>query len=119
MKKKLRPTINSSKPSFSTFLGLDPRLVKGLNNVGIKVPTNIQHDALPVLLQGQSGVIASETGNGKTLAFLLPALQKILSSINADGSRPFNHPLAVVVAPGRELAAQIKEVAETIGQVSH
>ena len=118
LQKKLQQTTKSSKPSFGAFVDLDPRLVKGLYNVGIKVPTNIQHDALPVLLKGQSGVIASETGNGKTLAFLLPALQKILSSMDSAldsvESRPHNHPLAVVITPGRELAAQIKDVAESI-----
>ena len=108
--------IKNSKPSFQDFPDLDNRLIEGLNKVGIRVPTNIQHDALPILLNGDSGLIASETGNGKTVAFLLPTLQKILKARQSqdDDSRKLNHPLAVVVTPGRELAAQIKEVAESI-----
>ena len=106
--------MRNSKPSFSDFSDLDSRLINGLNKIGIRVPTNIQHDALPSLLNGESGLIASETGNGKTVAFLLPALQKIMKVRATDSLRKFNHPLAVVVTPGRELAAQIKEVAESI-----
>ena len=67
------------KPSFKEY-GFDDRLLSALVRIGIKIPTNIQFDALPLLLSGKSGLIASETGNGKTVAFLLPTLQKILNS---------------------------------------
>ena len=69
----------SAKPSFKEY-GFDDRLLSALVRIGIKIPTNIQFDALPLLLSGKSGLIASETGNGKTVAFLLPTLQKILNS---------------------------------------
>ena len=104
------------KPTFEEF-DLDQRLVKSLKNIGIKTPTNIQYDSLPLLLSGESGLIASETGNGKTIAFLLPIIQKVLSTFEKTPhlrDRKFMSPLAVIVTPGRELAAQIKEVTEIL-----
>lgn len=105
----------ADKPSFDDF-ELDPRIVRALNCVGMRIPTNIQHDALPVLLQGKSGLVASETGNGKTLTFLLPIIQNVLKKMEPEEThgRKFNSPLAVIITPGRELAAQIKEVVGTI-----
>ena len=106
----------SAKPSFKEY-GFDDRLLSALVRIGIKIPTNIQFDALPVLLSGKSGLIASETGNGKTVAFLLPTLQKILNSYEVSpdlSNRKYMSPLAVIATPGRELAGQIKDVAEVL-----
>jgi len=106
----------SAKPSFKEY-GFDDRLLSALVRIGIKIPTNIQFDALPLLLSGKSGLIASETGNGKTIAFLLPTLQKILNSYEVSPdltNRKYMSPLAVIATPGRELASQIKDVAEAL-----
>jgi len=106
----------SAKPSFKEY-GFDDRLLSALVRIGIKIPTNIQFDALPLLLSGKSGLIASETGNGKTVAFLLPTLQKILNSYEVSPdltNRKYMSPLAVIATPGRELASQIKDVAEAL-----
>lgn len=63
----------------------------------------------PKVIAGDSCLISSETGNGKTLAFLLPALHQVLDwkLHGGDTNRPVNAPLVVIVSPGRELAAQI------------
>lgn len=104
------------KPSFKEY-GFDERLSQTLPKIGMKIPTNIQFDSIPVLLSGKSGLIASETGNGKTLAFLLPTIQKILNSYEKKpelSNRKYMTPLAVIATPGRELAYQIKEVTEAL-----
>lgn len=101
----------SDKPTFEE-LNLDTRLIKVLSSLGMKNPTNIQFEALPFLLAGKNSLIASETGNGKTLAFLLPIIQRILN--NPSPNRKYMSPLAVIATPGRELAAQIRDVAESL-----
>ena len=91
------------KPSFKEY-GFDERLSQTLPKIGVKIPTNIQFDSIPVLLSGKSGLIASETGNGKTLAFLLPTIQKILNSYEKKpelSNRKYMTPLAVIATPGR------------------
>ena len=91
------------KPSFKEY-GFDERLSQTLLKIGMKIPTNIQFDSIPVLLSGKSGLIASETGNGKTLAFLLPTIQKILNSYEKKpelSNRKYMTPLAVIATPGR------------------
>ena len=60
-------------------------------------------------------LIAAETGNGKTLAFLVPLLNQILYHKNAEETEAINSPYAVIVTPGRELADQVGAVAEGLG----
>ena len=98
---QIKQSLNE-KPTFETF-GLDSALVEALKIIGIKNPTNIQYDSLPPLLNGEDILIASETGNGKTLAFLIPTVQKILNCRDTPDykSRPFNSPLAVIASPGK------------------
>ena len=105
----------TQKPTFEGF-DLEPKLIEHLKNLGFKYPTNVQHDTLSPILNGRNVLIASETGNGKTLAYLVPTIQKILNfkSNPHMKKRPFNSPLAVIASPGRELSAQIKEVASMI-----
>lgn len=89
-------------------LGLNDLLAEKLAASGIAVPTDVQSKALPQLLAGKDGVLISPTGTGKTLAYLLPLLQKI------DGSR--RETQAVILAPTQELAMQIMREAEAYGQ---
>ena len=72
-------------------------------------------------MAGQSGILAAETGNGKTLAFLLPLVQRVLrlkeaiGQVESDRQLTYlNRPLAVVVAPSRELAHQIFQMAKDL-----
>jgi superfamily II DNA/RNA helicase len=89
-------------------LGLNETLAEKLAAVGISEPSEVQSQALPALLSGKDGVLVSPTGTGKTLAYLLPLLQKI------DGSR--RETQALVLAPTQELAMQIMREAELYGQ---
>ncbi|QJD84100.1 DEAD/DEAH box helicase [Cohnella herbarum] len=89
-------------------LGLNETLAEKLAAVGISEPSEVQSQALPELLSGKDGVLVSPTGTGKTLAYLLPLLQKI------DGSR--RETQALVLAPTQELAMQIMREAELYGQ---
>ncbi|MEP3390672.1 MAG: DEAD/DEAH box helicase, partial [Reichenbachiella sp.] len=83
-------------------LGLEPRLVDALTDLGIVKPTQIQQEAIPILLDSMQDFIGlAQTGTGKTAAFGLPLLQ----AVNEDS----NTCQAVVLAPTRELAQQIAE----------
>lgn len=88
-------------------LGLNKELTDRLALSGIEEPTDVQKQAVPELLSGKDGVLVSPTGTGKTLAYLLPILQKI------DGTR--RETQAVILAPTQELAMQIMREAETYG----
>ncbi len=103
----------SSKKSFSE-LGFDANVVEELKKAGFKRPTLIQGLSAGPLLNGDDTLVASETGNGKTIAFLAPLLHKVL--LEKSKERPLNSPLAAVVAPSRELAAQIYAVTQTMAQ---
>jgi superfamily II DNA/RNA helicase len=80
-------------------------LIAALNRLGITEPTPVQRAAIPVLLAGQDAILQSGTGTGKTLAYLLPLLQRV------RGEAAFT---AVVLAPSPELALQILRVVDLV-----
>jgi superfamily II DNA/RNA helicase len=84
-------------------LALDPRLLRSVQHLGFTQPTPIQQEAIPAVMVGKDLMVSSKTGSGKTLAYLLPMMQRLLKS------RPLapNDARALVLAPTRELAAQI------------
>jgi ATP-dependent RNA helicase RhlE len=84
-------------------LGLPAPLVKGVHAAGYTEPTPIQRRAIPLLLPGHDLVAAAETGSGKTAAFLLPILSRLL-----QGPRALR---ALILVPTRELAAQVEACA--------
>jgi ATP-dependent RNA helicase RhlE len=86
---------------FSEFK-LHPDLVKGIKDLGFVKPTPIQTDAIPPALEGRDLLACAMTGSGKTAAFLLPILNKLIA-------RPRGTTRALVLTPTRELAAQILE----------
>jgi len=86
---------------FSDF-GLHPDLLRGIESLGFEQPTPIQQDAIPPALLGNDVLACAMTGSGKTAAFLLPILQRLLD-------KPRGTTRALVLAPTRELAAQIVE----------
>ena len=90
-------------------LGLKPELVRAVSEKGYTVPTPIQSNAIPVVLAGGDVLAGAQTGTGKTAAFVLPILQRLGQS----GGRT---PRALVLAPTRELAAQVAESAQTYGR---
>ena len=87
--------------AFSVF-HLDRNLLKGLKELGFIRPTPIQTDAIPPALEGRDVLACASTGSGKTAAFLLPILHRLLT-------RPRGKTRALVLTPTRELAAQIVE----------
>jgi ATP-dependent RNA helicase RhlE len=86
-------------------LGLPERVTRGVRAAGYTVPTPIQAGAIPLILPGHDLVAAAQTGTGKTAAFLLPILGRLL-----DGPRYLR---ALVLVPTRELAAQVYESARS------
>src|SRR5438477_1382260 len=88
-------------------LALDPKLLRAVADSGYLVMTPIQAKAIPIVLAGRDVMGAAQTGTGKTAAFSLPLLQKMLKHENASMS-PARHPVrALVLAPTRELADQV------------
>ena len=82
---------------------LDPRLQRNLQAIGFEHPTPIQSAAIPQALEGHDILGSAETGTGKTAAFMLPLLQKLISSPRT------RRPRALVVVPTRELALQVAD----------
>lgn len=83
---------------------------------GISVPTYIQGESIPKLLDGNHALIAAETGCGKTLSYLIPVIQQILIEKQKSNKRDFNTPFGLILLPGRELASQIGNIAEDLGK---
>ncbi|MFC2315080.1 MAG: DEAD/DEAH box helicase [Selenomonas massiliensis] len=88
-------------------LGVSETLCALLKKQGITEPTPVQEQALPPMRAGRDVIAQAQTGTGKTLAFLLPLLEKIKPQGAAAQ--------ALVIAPTRELAIQITRVAEPLG----
>jgi ATP-dependent RNA helicase RhlE len=89
-------------------LGLSQEILAAVTALGYEQPTPIQDSAIPLVLDGRDVVGAAQTGTGKTAAFALPLMQRI-----GMGAGP---PLALVVTPTRELAAQIEKVASAVAE---
>jgi len=94
-------------PARFDTLALDPKLLRAVADQGYETMTPIQAKAIPIVLAGRDVMGAAQTGTGKTAAFSLPLLQKMLRHENASAS-PARHPVrALVLAPTRELADQV------------
>ena len=99
-------------PRFDT-LPLDPKLLRAVADSGYTAMTPIQAKAIPIVLEGRDVMGAAQTGTGKTAAFTIPLLQKMLRHENASAS-PARHPVrALVLAPTRELADQVANNVKT------
>lgn len=88
-------------------LGLDPTILKAVTEAGYESPTPIQEQAIPHIMAGHDVMGAAQTGTGKTAAFTLPILHRLMAYANTSAS-PARHPVrGLVLAPTRELADQI------------
>ncbi len=97
----------SSAPLRFDTLALDAKLQRAIHDAGYAHMTPIQAQAIPVVLAGKDVMGAAQTGTGKTAAFSLPLLQKMLRHENTSAS-PARHPVrALVLTPTRELADQV------------
>jgi ATP-dependent RNA helicase RhlE len=94
--------------SFEQF-SLDPRIDAGVKAAGYTTPTPIQHQAIPVVLEGRDVLGLAQTGTGKTAAFLLPILQRLTKG-------PLRRVRALILAPTRELAEQIHQMSRYLGE---
>ncbi|MEC8307170.1 MAG: DEAD/DEAH box helicase [Chlamydiota bacterium] len=93
--------MSPSPPSFDQ-LGIHPHLLKSLHKLGFKEPTPIQYKAIPKALKGHDLRASADTGTGKTAAFLLPMIQRMmLNKGNRQSAR------GLILLPTRELAQQV------------
>ena len=90
-----------------SMLGLRPELLRAIKGLGFLRPTAIQAEAIPPALQGRDVLGCAMTGSGKTAAFVLPILQRLVD-------RPRGTTRALVLTPTRELAAQVAEHLEAL-----
>ena len=94
-------------------LGLAPDILRALDDLGYATPTPIQEQVIPLALQGGDILGAAQTGTGKTAAFALPLIQRLLPFANT-GTSPAKHPIrALILTPTRELAIQVEESIKT------
>ncbi len=94
---------------FSEF-GLHPDVLKALTEIGFQTPTTIQEKAIPPILEGRDVLGSAQTGTGKTAAFLLPSITRLLNE-------PRRGLQILVLEPTRELALQVEEQAKLfVGQ---
>src|SRR4051812_27697518 len=84
-------------------LGLSPSLARNAQNLKYQEPTPVQAQSIPAVLAGRDVVATAQTGTGKTAAFVLPVLHRLLEQPRGTGS-------ALVLTPTRELAQQVEGV---------
>lgn len=91
-----------------TEFNLSESLIAGLNDVNFKEPTPVQEKSIPIVLEGKDLISTAQTGTGKTGAFVIPIMERILKS-KREGVK------ALILSPTRELATQIDEEIFAIG----
>ena len=98
--------------SFESF-GLEAGILRAISEQGYTQPTPIQQRAIPAILDGKDIMAGAQTGTGKTAGFTLPLLHMLHTRPVEGGRRPVR---ALVVAPTRELAAQVQDSIDTYGR---
>ena len=92
--------------TFEAF-GFKSDIMEGIKEAGFKIPSPIQAEAIPLILQGRDVIAQSHTGTGKTAAFGLPVMNNMLRNIGIE---------LIVISPTRELAAQISDELYRLGK---
>ena len=87
--------------------GLDERLLNGIDSMGYTTATPVQEQVIPSILEGRDIIASAQTGTGKTAAFLLPIVNKLLTGPHED-----HHINCMIIVPTRELAVQITQAME-------
>ncbi|MGQ3050295.1 MAG: DEAD/DEAH box helicase [Roseateles sp.] len=112
-------TDEAPAPARFDTLPLDPKLLRAVADSGYLTMTPIQAKAIPIVLEGRDVMGAAQTGTGKTAAFSIPLLQRMLKHENPSVS-PARHPVrALVLAPTRELADQVAENVKKYAKHTH
>ena len=99
-------TLQATPISFEE-MGLADTFLTSINALGYTQPTAVQSALIPCAMAGGDWIVASQTGSGKTAAFLLPSLQTILTAVNSGKNNSANAPFTLVLCPTRELAQQV------------
>ncbi len=99
-------TNTTNPPATFAGLGIDPNLLKQLEKLNFKIPTPIQHQVIPVANKNEDLMGIAQTGTGKTLAFAVPMIQKIMAGNN----------FGLVIVPTRELALQVEETFKNVSR---
>ena len=107
----MEAAISVIPPTFNN-LGLATPILEAIQSAGYTVPTPVQARAVPEAIKGRDLLVSSQTGSGKTAAFMLPALQ-LLTQQHAQNGRG---PRILVLTPTRELAQQVTKAADTYGR---
>ena len=94
--------------SFETF-NFHPSIMAGVRALGYVTPTPIQIQSIPPIMQGRALIGIAQTGTGKTAAFALPILQRLLPG-------PRGRVRALIISPTRELAEQTGEMTNELGE---
>ncbi len=104
-------TTNAAVITFAD-LGLDPAILKAVEESGYTIPTPIQAQAIPEIMAGHDMMASAQTGTGKTAAFMLPALHRLNTPSAVRGKGP----RMLVLTPTRELAQQVSNAAMVYGK---
>ncbi|HTI18205.1 MAG TPA: DEAD/DEAH box helicase [Trinickia sp.] len=98
-------------------LGLSEPIVRAIHELGYSSPTPIQKQAIPAVLQGGDLLAGAQTGTGKTAGFTLPILERLASPRSPQGASVGKRAVrALILAPTRELAAQVEESVQAYGK---
>jgi superfamily II DNA/RNA helicase len=113
------PQTESAAGGFTT-LGLAPEIQRSVAEAGYTEPTEVQAQAIPAALSGADLLVSSRTGSGKTAAFVLPALQRVIEARRdpakkRERGQP-SGPRVLVLAPTRELAMQVSKACSVYGR---
>jgi superfamily II DNA/RNA helicase len=93
-------------------LGLSEHIIKAVVEAGYTTPTPVQEAAIPAAIAGKDLVVSSQTGSGKTAAFMLPSLQRL----TAEPTLKARGPRVLVLTPTRELAVQVTDATKRYGK---
>jgi len=107
-------TSETSEASFKDF-SFDVRLQEVIAAEGYTQPTPIQARSIPIVLEGRDVIACAQTGTGKTAAFALPTLHRLIIEMKTEKQRSY-HPKVLVLVPTRELAIQVQETFAIFGE---
>src|SRR3989339_1107396 len=100
-------------------MGLSQNLLRAIEKQGYTNPTEIQKQAIPLVLEGNDLMAQAATGSGKTAGFTLPLLHNLSENTKSADSRHTRVIRAIILTPTRELAQQVSDSVKTYGEFLH
>lgn len=110
--------LNAMTTTFK-MLNLTKPCLEAVADLGFSEPTPIQEQAIPFGLKNEDILAAAQTGTGKTLAYLLPIFDQMVSFWGSKRPKKNRGPYALILSPTRELAQQIAQCAQTIAKITN